>query len=171
MSNRWWRTLVALAGAGAILVALAWLDTVMMVGIQQRQSRSFDINELAWTMPFAYLAVAGGVLVVGLLGRWAGSLVGVPFVVVGAFFAFLVPLNWLFAVGLNNTPPVLPEPLASFIQQVYIHAGTGPLGAVSIVGAGMLLVGLGTIGLTLRNRVSTAPRAADVALAAQPSPR
>jgi hypothetical protein len=166
------RTVVALLGGAAILVAAAWLDTDVLRGIQQRAAATFDITVMAWALPLGYLAIAGGILALGLLARWARSLlVGLAYLVVGAFFAFLGTLVWTVAAQVNDAPSVLPEPIAVFVSQVYRQAESGPLHTVAIIGAGMLLIGLATIGLARRSRAPAAQSEAKGPTKAQASSR
>lgn len=172
MSGRTIRTLVALLGGAAILVVVAWLDTDVMRGIQQREAGTFDITEMVWALPLGGLVIAGGILALGLLARWAGSLlVGLAYLVVGAFFAFFVTLVWTVAAQVNGAPPMLPEPIVNSLGEVYRQAESGPLNAVAIVGAGMLLIGLYTIGLVLRSRASVVPRKEEGPMKVPASPR
>ena len=152
MSPGWARKLVTLAGAGLVLVVVGWLDTVVMVGIQRDSQTTFDISQIVWALPLGYLAVAAALLVVGLLARWVNSaFVGLVYALVGAFLTFMFPIEWQLAAEINGAAPLLPGPLASFVNEAYLRTEQGPLNAVAIVGAGMLLVGLASIGLALRH--------------------
>lgn len=158
MPDRSVRKLVALLGAAAVLGIAGWVDTVVILGIQRSSAQTFDVSQIAWALPFGYLTIAAAVLVIGLLARWAQSgLVGLVYALVGAFLAFLFPILWLWAAGVNGATPFLPEPIATFITEVYSNLEQGPLNAVAIIGAGMLLVGLATIGHALRHRAPAAP--------------
>ncbi|HVA86817.1 MAG TPA: hypothetical protein VNF73_10945 [Candidatus Saccharimonadales bacterium] len=172
MSGPTIRMLVALLGGAAILVVAAWLDTAVLLGIEHRVAATFDTTEWALALPAARVATAGSILALALLAWWARSLrVGLAYVVVGAFFAFLGSLNVLFATAVNGAPPVLPEPIATFLGQVYLHAEYGPLNAPAVIGAGMLLIGLATIGLSLRSRASAVPRDEEGPMQAPTEPR
>ncbi|MFI5043138.1 MAG: hypothetical protein ACHQNA_15040 [Acidimicrobiales bacterium] len=159
MSGRTIRTVVALIGGAVVLVAAAWLDTTVLLGIQHREAASFDATELAVAFPMARLASVGAIFALAILGWWSRSLlVGLVYVVVGAFFGFLMTLVWLFASSVNGAPPALPMPIADFLGQAYLQTESGPLTAVAIIGAGMLLVGLATVGLAFRSRASPVVR-------------
>ena len=107
-----------------------------------------------------------------LLAWWARSLlVGLAYVLVGAFFAFLVAFVWTIAAQVNDAPSVLPEPIAVFLSQVYLHAESGPLNADAIIGAGMLLIGLTTIRQVLRSRAPAAQSEEEGPTKAQVNPR
>jgi hypothetical protein len=172
MSDRTSRTLVALLGGAAILVAAARLDTDVLQGLQQRDAATFDITGRALAQPLGYLAIAGGILALGFLAWWARSLlVGLAYLVLGAFFAFLVTLVWTVAAQVNDAPSVLPEPIAVFLSQVYRQAEGGPVHAVAIIGAGMLLIGLATIRQVLRSRAPADQSEEEGPTKAQASPR
>jgi hypothetical protein len=165
------RKLVALLGAAAVLVIADWVDTVMVTGIRLSSGQTFDVSQMEWALPFGYLTVAAGGLAIVLLARWAQSvLVGLVYALVGAFFAFLFPIIWLWAAGVNGATPVLPGPIVTFLTDVYINTEQGSLNAVAIIGAGMLLVGLASIGYALRNRASPAPGGAERPRESEASP-
>jgi hypothetical protein len=171
VSDRSTRKLVALLGAAVVLVIAGWVDTVVMVGIHRTSSATFDIIQIAWAVPFGYLTIAAAILVIGLLARWARSvLVGLAYALIGAFLAFLFPINWLWTAETNGAPPILPAPVATFVNEVYSHAEQGPLNAVAIIGAGMLLVGLASIGYELRHPVRAVPGGVEGPLQAEVSP-
>lgn len=148
------------ARGAAIIVVAAWLDTDVMQGLRQREAATYSVTERALVQPLGYLAITGGILRWCSLRGGRDLLFGLAYVLVGAFFAFLVTFLvtfvWTVAAQVNDAPSVLPEPIAVFLSQVYLHAESGPLNAVAIIGAGMLLIGLATIGLGLRSRASAA---------------
>ena len=153
MTGRSVRVLGALVGAAAVLVVAWWYDTAVMPAVQRAQAASFDMTQLAAALPVGYLLIAAGTLGIALLARWASSrLVEVVYVVVGTFWAFLFTVVWTVAAGENGAPPVLPDPLASALGQMYAAAETGPLNAVALIGAAMLLIGAGRLALSLRHR-------------------
>jgi hypothetical protein len=165
------RKLVALAGAAAVLVIAAWIDTVAMAGIQRRSSQTFDITEIAVALPFGFLTVAGAVLATALLARWARSvLVGAVYALVGAFLAFLFPIVWLWAASVNGATPVMPAPIATFVNDVYLNLEQGPLNAVAIIGAGMSLAGVASIGSALRHRAPTVVEGVETPMQAEVGP-
>lgn len=158
MRRRSTRNVIAIVGAGLVLGLVGWLDTVVVEGIRQRSSQTFDITGIAWALPFGYLAIAGGGAAIVLLARWAQSVtVGLVYALGGAFLVFLFPILWFWAASVNGAAPLLPGPIATFVNEVYAHAESGPLNAVAILGAAMLLAGLATIGSALRHRVPAAP--------------
>jgi hypothetical protein len=162
MAPGWARKLVALVAAGVVLLIVGWLDTVVLVGIQRRSEETFDISQVAWALPLGYLAVAAALLAIGLLARWVNSaFVGLAYALVGAFLTFLFPIEWQWAAAINGAAPFLPGPIASFVNEAYLRTEQGPLNAVAIIGAGMLLVGLANIGLALRRERPAAGDAPD----------
>lgn len=161
MSRRWARNLLAVLGAGLILGLAGWLDTVVIAGIRQRSGQTFDITAISWALPFGYLAIAGAGSASVLLARWAHSvLVGLVYALAGAFLTFLFPILWLWTGSINGAPPLVSGPIATFLAEIYAHEETGPLNAVAIIGAMMLLAGLGVIGSALRHRAPTVPEVA-----------
>jgi len=147
---------IALVGAAAILFLAGWLDGQVFRDIQRGVSRFFDYGLVSWTLPLGYLMVAASVIAVVGLAVWSKSLlVGVVYAAVGAFFAFLFTLTWLFATEINGVPPVLPQPLVVVISRIWLWGAEGPLNAVSIIGAAMLLAGLASIALVVWRRVTT----------------
>ncbi len=172
MSDRSALKVVAVVGAGILLVIAAWLDSVVLVAIVKSASASFDVQSLVWAESFGFLAVAGTVLAVALLGRWARSaLVGGVYAIVGALLVFLGPINWLWAASINGARPVLPGPITTLVNNLYINAEQGPLNAVAIIGAGMLLVGIASIVDAMRHRApAAAPPVATSSVTSEVSP-
>ena len=157
MSERSGRTIAAIVGAGILLAIAGWIDTVVLAAIRTSANSSFDPRTIFWAESFGFLMVAGAVLAIALLGRWARSgLVGVVYTVVGAFLVFLAPINWLWAASINDAGPILPEPITTLVNKIYEHAEAGPSNAVAIIGAGMLLVGIASIVDAMRHRAPAA---------------
>jgi hypothetical protein len=50
-------------------------------------------------------------------------------------------LVWTFATTTNDTPPVLPEPIATLLGNIYFETSSGSLNAVGTIGAAMLIAG------------------------------
>ncbi len=148
------RKVVAIAAAAAIIGIAGWLDSVVLVGIQRTAEATFDPTQLTWSQASAYLLAAGAVLLIGLLARWAGSAtVGLVYALVGAFLAFLSPIVWTWSASINGADPILPGPIASFVNFVY-PVEQGPVNAVAIIAAAMLLVGIASILAAMRGRAS-----------------
>jgi hypothetical protein len=140
------RAAIAILVAGAILVLAGWLDGNVIRDIRRQASATFDPNGLALALSLGSLAVAGAVLLLGVLAwRSHSALVGAAYAIVGAFFAVLPVILWRVASHINGTPPLLPQPIAQAVSQIYDWS-EGPLNAVGTIGAGMLLVGLLVIG-------------------------
>jgi hypothetical protein len=156
------QTAVAILVAAGILWLAGWLDGSVMRDIGQQEAATFDPTGLSLAYALGAVAVAGGVLLLGVLAwRSHSALVGAAYVFVGAFFAFLPVLAWRFAAQINGAPPVLPGPIADAVGQIDFWSN-GPLNAVATVGAGMLLVGLLVVGRSIRARMvrrrATEPR-------------
>jgi hypothetical protein len=145
--NRFFRLVIGLAVLGAVLFVVGWFDHVVLLDAEREHSLDFDA--LLWPRAAGFLIVAGSVLLVAVAGWRLRSLeLGAVYILVGAFFAFLEVINWKLAAGINDARPVLPEPLARTISDVYFYV-EGPMSGDLIVGAGALLVGLGLIGARL----------------------
>jgi hypothetical protein len=145
---------VALLATAALLFVASWLDGTVMRDAQRQQASTFDLTPLLWWYSLGYLVTAAGVLAAGLVGWWARSLAaGIAFLVSGAFFALLEVINWQLAASVNSAPPVLPEPLARAVSQIYFWQ-SGPIGSMRIVGAAVFLVGILITGSEIRRRVS-----------------
>jgi hypothetical protein len=143
---------LALGAAAVALPVLAWLDGTVMRSVQRYASANFDIGPAAVVSALVSLAVAGTVLLLALLAwRSRSSVVGLAYVVVGTFFTFITWVLFTLAAGRNGAPPALPEPIATAISRLYVDS-VGPLNAVIIVGAGMLLIGIAVIARAFRDR-------------------
>jgi hypothetical protein len=162
------RTLVALAGAAIVLVLAAWFDsTVMSEGLRQ-VAATFDPSGVFPWYALGSLLVAGAVLLVGALGwRAPFVVVGLAYVVVGGFFLALPWLVRSFATWVNDAPPVLPEPLALALGNIW-ESTIGPLNAVETIAAGMLIAGVAALVRWWRGRVIVESRAEDVVPTADP---
>jgi len=158
------RTVAAVLGAALVLLVAGWFDNILMAAVRQTEATTFDITQTATVLPIGYVLIAAAVLAVLVLARRADSrLVDVAYAVAGGFLTVLFTLVWTLAATINGAPPVLPDPLASFIDQAYTTTETGPLNAVAIIGAAMLVVGLADLGLALRRRPSPEVRVAPAA--------
>jgi hypothetical protein len=161
MSSHRQRTVVAVLGTALVLLVAGWFDNVLMAAVRRTEGTTFDITQTASALPVGYMLIAAGTLAILVLARRADSrLVDVVYVVVGGFLTLLFTLVWTLAASINGAPPVLPDPLASFIGQAYTTAETGPLNAVAIIGAAMLVVGIADLGLALRRRPTREARVA-----------
>jgi hypothetical protein len=137
------RGLTAIASAAVALAVLAWLDATVLAGAQRSSAASFNSSGLGLLFALTAVAVAGGILLLGVVGWWSSSgWIGVTYAIAGAFFAFLPVLIF---------NPSLPDPLSQRISEIYL-ATAGPLNAVLTYGAGMFLVGLLMIGRSSRGR-------------------
>lgn len=154
MSQSLQRILVALFGAAAVLIVAAWIDAVLLHSILVTGGTAFGEVPTSIALPVGYLLVIAGVLVIARLAGSARSrLVEIVYVVVGVFWDFLFTLVWtVAAVSANAAPPVLPDPLASAIGQTYTATEEGPLHAVALIGAAMVVAGASRLALSLRHR-------------------
>jgi hypothetical protein len=163
------KTLVALAAAAIVLVLAGWFDSTVMSEARSHAAATFDISGVAATIALGSLFVAGSVLLVGTLAwRTASVVVGLAYVVVGGFFVALPSLVWNLASQVNDVPPVLPEPLASALGNIYFST-TGSLNAVGTIGAAMLFAGAAAFARRWRGRAVSASRAEVIVPTADPT--
>jgi hypothetical protein len=147
------RAAVAILVAAAVLWLAGWLDGTVMRDIGRQAAASFDNTGLELAYSLGAVAVAGGVLLLGVLAwRSRSALVGAVYLVVGGYFAFMPVINWWGVVQINGAPPVLPGPIADAVGQIFFSS-FGPLNAIATVGAGMFVVGLLVVGGSLRARI------------------
>lgn len=150
---------VALAVAAVLLFLAGWLDNNVMTGFRQQFLSGYDAGWSTFALELGQLALAAAVvLLVVLAWRSRSSVVGWAYTIVGAFFLGLQLIVWLFAFGVNNTPPVAPAPIADFLVQLRFDT-YGPLNATPTVGAGMVIGGLLVLGRRLNDRLT--PRASE----------
>jgi hypothetical protein len=151
MSDRMARTVVALGGGAATIAIAGWLDREV-IGVQRGATAAFDVTTTAVVFSLGYVIIAAGVLLIVVLARRATyPVVGVLYVLGGAFLTFLFPVTW-FLTAKGNSPAILTGPLADFLLRFWMKTEQSPLNAVAILGAVMLLVGLVTIGSGIRDR-------------------
>lgn len=130
------------AVVAVVLVAAGWFDGTVMKAAQEQVSRTFDIGPVLPIRALGYLIIAGGSLAIGVAGWRLRSLgLAITYVVAGAFFAFLDTITWKLAAQINDAPPVLPDPIAHAIGQIYFWQN-GLLNADLIIGAATLIVGV-----------------------------
>lgn len=146
------RAILAVVVGLGLLAVMAWFDAVVLLEAQQRGRATFDSGQASLLFALGAFAIAGSVLVVMRLALDAGSVaVGVIYLFVGGFFALLWWIVSTFATYRNDVPPLLPDTLASAVANVWIST-TGPLYAVSVVGAGMAIAGVAAIVRSRRAR-------------------
>ena len=149
------RSAVALVVAAVVLGAMAWFDTRVMSAAQQRATALFNSSGVALAGAVGSLATAGAVLLLAVLvWRARSAWVGVAYAVAGGFFVLLPWITFNLAAQTNDTPPVLPEPLAIAVSRLLLGS-TGPLNAVSIVAAGMVIAGIAVIAHQWRGHATT----------------
>ena len=140
------RPVIALLVAPAVLFLAGWFDRNVVRDVVQ----TFDTDRLL-ALPLGSLAVAGSVLLLGVLAwRSHSALVGATYALVGAYLAFQ-PVIVRLAAQINDTPPMLPQPIAQAVSWIYFWS-FGPLNAVNTIGAGMLLVGVLVVGRSFQRR-------------------
>lgn len=143
---------IAIAAAAVLLFVGGWVDNHVMTRFDQQFRSTFDPAWPTFALAIGQLAVAGAVvLLVVLAWRSRSRLVGWTYLLAGAFFLGLRLLVWLFAFGVNNAPPVAPAPIADLLSGLMFDT-FGPLNAIPMVGAGMVLGGLLVLGRRLNDR-------------------
>ena len=161
----------AVVAAGAALYVAGWFDGTVMRDILIQAGHTYDESGLMLATSLGSLAVAGSVLLFGVLAwRLKSTPVGVVYTVVGGLAAFLPVMVFKFAAEVNGNPPVLPQPIGNELNQIYVWSN-GPLNAIEMVGAGICVAGIVVIGRALRGRSGSRaaePAAEPDALAVQP---
>ena len=141
------RAAIAILVAAGILWLAGWLDGTVMRDIGQQAGQHFDFTGLSLAYSLGAVAVAGGVLLLGVLAwRSHAALVGAVYLVVGAFFAFMLVILW------NVSAQFLPGPVTDAVGQIY-RSSYGPLNAIATIGGGMFVVGVLVVGRALRARL------------------
>jgi hypothetical protein len=149
------RAILALLAGGAILVVARWFDAEVLREAQGRMAATFEVAPFIWSLSLGYVITAAAVLLVGLLAWWSRSLlVAIVYSLAGAFLASYLAVDMVYAEQVNDAPSVLPHPLADLWTVWYRVMVPGPLQTLFVVGAGMLLAGLGGIGLSIRRRLT-----------------
>lgn len=165
------RVLVAVAVALLALLVAQWFDAGVLADAQRQGSATFQLGSVFYLMTVAHLLTAAGVVALALAAWWSRSLiVGVGYAVFGGVLALLPALFQAFATGVNDAPPLAPEPIASTLTSWFLSASTGVTGSIFTLGAAMLLSGLAVIGSMFRRPRSTADVAEASASVARPEP-
>jgi hypothetical protein len=153
--SRTGRTLVAVAGAALVLVVATWFDNTFMRDAVRHAQANFEMGGLGSVIAVGSMLVAGSVLLVGVLAWRAASVaVGVAYALAGGFLVMLPWIVWNFATQVNDTPPVLPEPLLSVVSEIYFRTAGGSLNAVGTIGAAMLIAGVAALVRWQRERAA-----------------
>jgi hypothetical protein len=153
--SRTGRTFVALAGAALILVFTVWFDNTVMRGVAQSAQASFGRSGYGAMVAAWSIVVAGSVLLVGVLAWRAPSIVvGIAYVVVGGFLVTLPWIAWTFATQVNDTPPILPEPLLTVVSEISFLTTRTSTNAVGTISAAMLIAGVVALVRWQRNRAA-----------------
>jgi hypothetical protein len=161
-------SLAALAVAAIALLAAAWFDGTVINEARRQAAAEFSFGSIGGLLSLGSIAVAGGCLLIGWFGVRAAVLVGLAYAVVGGFFALLPWLVLTLGAGNNDVPGAIPDAVASPMSEVYLRT-LGPLNAVGIVGAAMLIAGLIGILRSLRRRDVEVPAGAPIAPASDPT--
>lgn len=141
------RAAVAILVAAAVLWLAGWLDGTVMRDIAHQATQHFDLTGLSLAYSLGAVAVASGVLVLGVVAwRSHAALVGAVYLVVGAFFAFMLVILW------NFSAQFLPGPVTDAVGRIY-QSSYGPLNAIATIGGGMFVVGVLVVGRALRARL------------------
>jgi hypothetical protein len=149
----------ALLGAGLILAFASWFDTSFVAAAVRKAGSDFDPVPAAWAIGIGYLVIGAAILAMSwLAGKARSLLVGLVYLVLGLFFAFLGVIIWIWAASINGAPPLLPGPIADFVSQFYQYE-SGPLNAVAVISGGMALVGGANLVSIWRDRPTRAPMA------------
>ena len=139
------QVVVALLVGGAILVGMTWFDSGVLAAERAKAQANSDIGSFAAWWSLGALSLAAAVLSLGALAWWSRSaIVGVVFVVLGALFA-AIPVIVLW--------PSAPAP--DFLDSLFL--GMGPMNAIILVGATMLIAGVAAIWRDLSLRRAAAP--------------
>jgi len=168
--SRTGRTFVALVGALVLLAITGWFDSTVMTAALRRASASFDESAVSVLTAVGSVLVAGAVLLIGVLAwRAASAIVGLAYTVVGGFFVLLPWLVWTLDVQKNDVPPVLPDPLARWLDDIYVWTVGGTLNATGTIGAAMLIAGIVTLVHRQRRRSVARPSAESMVPTADPT--
>jgi hypothetical protein len=137
------RSARAVLGAVAIVLAIGWFDHVVLEEARRLGAATFRMTESYLPLEASgYLFVAGGILAIAGLGRWArGLIIGIVYGAMGLLLVFLGPLSWGLGAGRNEEPAILPGWMGRPLLELAALTD-GPIGAVGLLGAGLLLTGL-----------------------------
>jgi len=139
-----------------VLMVMAWFDTTVIDDAARQAAQTFNSRPYALLGSLGMALIAGSGLLLALLAwRSRSVLVGVIYALVGAYFAFQLPIwmNLAWAAS-DGTPAALPEPFLTVVDNL-VPATSGQLNAVGIIGSGMLVVGVAVIALWLRGRTAS----------------
>ncbi len=159
----------ALVAAAAVLVAIWWLDHLV---IPYPTVPEYDTDPVYYDpiRSLGYFAMAGGALVLARLAWWSRSaVVGTTYLIVGAGLA-LLPWIYVYFVPdpYSGTPywGALPASLASAIKELR-RAIAGPLDAFGTVGGVLAIVGVFVLARWLRDWVAAREPDSETALQAR----
>ncbi len=154
---------VAAIGAVLAIVFFSWLDAAVIrdAVLQAQGDDPAPANAL-----IALARVGLAVCILGLsLAAWRSksALVGALYAMVGVVLAFLPVIFLTLATGRNGAPAVLPEPMARLLTD--LARGTiGPVNAVGLLGASMLVVGVALLVRAARDPSRSDPTAQEAAV-------
>ena len=142
--------LTAVTASLLAIVGFAWLDSTVLKEAQQQASAEFDASR--YTVLWSLCAVLLAAVILGLAAiawRSESSLVGLFYLLLGGFIAFLAAIVTTLAANSGGGS------LGRIISPLLL-ATSGPMNAVGMVGASMLVIGLV---LLVRWARSVSPRA------------
>lgn len=146
------RAALALVVAVGVLAVMAWFDTTVVREALQRGRPTAELGPFALLQSLGALATAAAVVLLVLLAWRSRSVaVGVIFLVVGAFVELRMWILWSFASGRNDIPALLPDPLAIAVANL-AEVTQGPVNAVGVIGAGMVIAGVAVMARSYRER-------------------
>jgi hypothetical protein len=141
------RRVSAILGALMVLFVAGLVDNITLKAIAE----GGDVSAGAWGQLFGYAFIASGILLLSHLSRAITSLlVSVIYLVVGGFFALLFVV-YAITIGIYDTGFPLTFP-GSWLQDLYVGLERGPVNALAIIGAAMVLIGLPGIVVALHDR-------------------
>ncbi len=153
MTSRSKRLLIAAIVPFVALWVAAWFDGNVVNDAATQAGHNYDFTPAYLATSISYLVAMAGGLAVAATAWWIRErIVGLVYLVIGAFVLFDGFLVVKFAtIGNGTTATAAPEPIARFLTQVMLST-TGRSNAALVVAAAMLLAGLGSLVLAGRDR-------------------
>jgi hypothetical protein len=141
------RVVTALVVGVAVFIAMVWFDNGVLAPARVAAQANFDYMSFTLLWSLGAIALAGSGLALGALAWWSGSwIVGAVDVLIGGFFA-LTPV-----IVLRQGSPA-----PGWLNNLFI--GMGPMSAMILLGAAMLVAGIAAVwrDLSIR-RTGAVPR-------------
>ncbi len=153
------QVVVALLVGAAILVGMTWFDSGVLAAERAKAQANSDIGSFAAWWSLGALALAAAVLSLGALAWWSRSaVVGAVFVVLGVLFA---------SIPIVVLRPAAPAP--DFLDSLFL--GMGPMNAIILLGATMLVAGVAAIWRDVQGRRTTPAAPANLSRGRSARPR